>query len=789
MGQRFERRKEPTRGTLLPVEKKPSFEQKGVLGHRDITILLTTRSGPASLAMRLLHRSKSLAMLRSLTALFCFGAVALCAQVSMPATTRVGIMELQAAARQHDDPNKLTQATTGYHPTALVHGRCMVGFVGKVDNAFDPSAVNDEAVTVGSRIGDIVSFRIDAYHLEAIDNIPGLVYAELAGKVAPTLDRLVKATRADSVQRGINLPQTYTGRNVLIGVLDWGFDYTHPMFMDTALTTSRVRAAWDMWRQAGPAPASFPYGTELTTPAALLAAQADTANVYSYATHGSHVAGIAGGSGAGTVYRGIAFDANYVFCTFLVDAAAVLDGFAWMKSIADLDQKRLVINSSWGLHYMGTLDGQSLISQAIDQYSQEGVVFCNSGGNNGDVNFHIKRSFAGDTLRSRVQFYSYAANPNMWGQSISMWGQPSEAFSAGFTITNNSNQVLQESPWYHTATQPAYLDSFMVQGLDTVFFNLTADAAHPLNDRPHFRLRIKNTSSALRIVMKASASQGIVHFWNVVELSNGVGNWGQDFQTGAGGTTGGDHNYGISEPACSESCITVAAYSSEYFIGTSQIPVGGQIAGFSSFGPTMDERMKPDITAPGVSVVSSISSFTDNAYTPTQLVTFNGNTYPFAAFSGTSMSSPAITGIVALILEADPTITPAEVRALLKQTARTDVQTGTIPPGGSTRWGMGKVNAYRAVVEMLGLTSIAEQEAAPLLSWPIPATAELSFVSPFEAGTAQVSVTDVTGRLVETRLVSAIGIVTLDIAKWPAGVYQLRMEQDGQMAIAKVVKE
>ena len=105
------------------------------------------------------------------------------------------------------------------------------------------------------------------------------------------------------------------------------------------------------------------------------------------------------------------------------------------------------------------------------------------------------------------------------------------------------------------------------------------------------------------------------------------------------------------------------------------------------------------------------------------------------------------------------------------------------------RWGMGKVNAYRAVVEMLGLTSIAEQEAAPLLSWPIPATTELSFVSPFEAGTAQVSVTDVTGRLVETRLVSAIGIVTLDIAKWPAGVYQLRMEQDGQMAIAKVVKE
>ncbi len=728
-------------------------------------------------------------MLSSLTILCCLSSVALCAQVSMPATTRVGIMELQAAALRTGDPRKLTEATTGYHPTALVHGRCMVGFVGKVNSAFDPAEVSDEVVSIGSRIGDIVSFRIDAYHLEAIERIPGLVYAELAGKVAPTLDRLVKATRADSVQRGINLPQTYTGRDVLIGVLDWGFDYTHPMFMDTTLTTSRVRAAWDMWRQAGPAPAAFGYGTELTTPAALMTAQADTANVYSYATHGSHVAGIAGGSGAGTNYRGIAFDANYLFCTFLVDAAAVLDGFAWMKSIADLDQKRLVINSSWGLHYMGTLDGQSLISQAIDQYSQEGVVFCNSGGNNGDVNFHIKRTFAGDTLRSRIQFYPYTAHASMWGQSISMWGQPGEQFSAGFAITNNSNQTLQETPWHHTATQAAYLDSFMVQGADTVYFNLTADAAHPLNGRPHFRLRIKNRSAALRIVLKASAPQGIVHFWNVVELSNGVGNWGQDFQTGAGGTTGGDHNYGISEPACSESCITVAAYSAEYFIGSGQIPVGGQIAGFSSFGPTMDERMKPDITAPGVGVVSSISAFTDNSYTPVQTIGFNGNTYPFAAFSGTSMSSPAVTGIVALILEADPTITPAEIRALLMQTARTDTHTGTIPPGGSTRWGMGKVNAYRAVGEMLGLTTIPEQASGTPLIWPVPASTELNIVSPFEAGNARISVIDVTGRLVETRVASAVGIITLDTSKWPAGVYQLRLEQDDHVAISKVVKE
>ena len=275
----------------------------------------------------------------------------------------------------------------------------------------------------------------------------------------------------------------------------------------------------------------------------------------------------------------------------------------------------------------------------------------------------------------------------------------------------------------------------------------------------------------------------------MVELSNGVGNWGQDFQTGAGGTTGGDHNYGISEPACSESCITVAAYSAEYFIGSGQIPVGGQIAGFSSFGPTMDERMKPDITAPGVGVVSSISAFTDNSYTPVQTIGFNGNTYPFAAFSGTSMSSPAVTGIVALILEADPTITPVEIRALLMQTARTDTHTGTIPPGGSTRWGMGKVNAYRAVVGMLGVTALDEDVRPGFALWPRPASSVFQIASDLAAGPVQVKVTDAMGRAVLAQRYSASQWIVIDAGAWPVGMYMVQLVQGDQATVTKLIKE
>lgn len=707
----------------------------------------------------------------------------------MPVETRVGIAQLEAMALHQKDARKLTDAARGNYPVAMMHGKCMVGFLGKVNGGFSPNNVDPQSVHVGARVGDVLSFRVDVYHLDVASSIPGLAYAELAGVAAPTLDKLVKDIHADSVQKGIWLPQPYTGAGVLIGDLDWGFDYTHPMFYDTAMTTYRVRAAWDQFRQTGIAPSAFGYGAEFTTPSALIAAEGDTANIYSYGTHGTHVAGIMGGGGAGTIYRGIAFDAQYLFCTFLIDAASAIDGVSWMQSIAQQDGKRLVVNMSWGLYYMGTLDGNSLISQALDQFSAEGVVFCISGGNNGDVNFHLVKSFSGDTLRSRVQFYPYSANPHMWGQSLTMWGEQGASFSTGFKVLNGSAGTSVESPWYHSATQAAYVDSFLVSGTDTIWFNLAAEDVDPLSGRPHVRLRIKNTNTSLQVVMQATASSGTVHFWNVTELSNDVGNWGEEFQGGQAGWTAGDHQYGIGEPGCTESAITVAAYSSEYVIPGGTNTYGGTIAGFSSIGPTLDGRIKPDISAPGVNVASSISSFTDNDYTAVLTVPFMSRDYPFARFSGTSMSAPAVTGVVALMLQADPTLTPADIRDIIRATARTDSHTGVIPPDGSTQWGMGKINAYHAVTNVLGITAVDEIGMPALSIWPIPTTSLCYIAPPFLATGAQLTVTDALGRTLLSRKVDRSGVISLDMLSWPSGLYFVRVEKDGQAATGKVVRE
>ncbi|MEO7081139.1 MAG: S8 family peptidase, partial [Flavobacteriales bacterium] len=168
---------------------------------------------------------------------------------------------------------------------------------------------------------------------------------------------------------------------------------------------------------------------------------------------------------------------------------------------------------------------------------------------------------------------------------------------------------------------------------------------------------------------------------------------------------------------------------------------------------------------------------------------FQGRNYPFARFSGTSMSSPAVTGVVALMLQADPTLTPAEIRDILRQTALTDNFTGVIPPGGSTRWGMGKVNAYHAITDILGITAISGQEADRMAIWPNPTSHTLFIAPPFNASGAQLHVTDAMGRTVLRITGSDAGSFQVDVSAWPSGVYFLRMEKDGQRAVEKVVRE
>lgn len=660
-------------------------------------------------------------------------------------------------------------------------GKLYVGVVAKVSESFEREALEVYGIKMGSRVGNIVTFRVPVDKIDVLEHSSAILQYNVARPVRPLLNNSLFDTRADSVQQGIDLPQRYTGRNVLIGITDWGFDYTHPNFYDSTRREYRIYKVWDQFKLSGPAPAAFGYGTELTSQQLMLDAQCDTPGVYYYTTHGSHVAGIAGGSGCRTKYKGIAPDANFMFVSFKLNEAGALDAFAWLKDNAREIGKRLVVNMSWGMYSFGAADGTSLMSQAINSYADSGVVFVSSAGNNGDVNFHIRKVFdsISDTLRTIAQFDGAGV-----GEGISAWGNVGGQFKLGMAFSQGDS-VFVSTPFYETNQNVFYTDTLLVIGSDTLHYNVAMEASNVFSGRPYAFVNVDKCPYKLHLFV--TARQGdTVHMWNVYNKEDHAGNTGVAFVSdGRPGYESGNRMYGLSEPTIADKCITVAAHHADYIRARDTQYFCGNIASFSSFGPTLTNANKPEISAPGYAVVSSISSYTSGTYTAAASTLFRGRTYTFSALSGTSMASPTVTGVVALMLEANPYLTVDQIRNIIITTARNDEMTGTLGDSCSTRWGYGKIDAMAAVKKALETESLhsATSTEGKVALYPNPAKTEV-FVDCPVSNSAQLSVFGMDGRLIFERQLSGNKI---DVSQLAAGLYIVRVSSKDFSGTAKLV--
>jgi subtilase family serine protease len=195
--------------------------------------------------------------------------------------------------------------------------------------------------------------------------------------------------------------------------------------------------------------------------------------------------------------------------------------------------------------------------------------------------------------------------------------------------------------------------------------------------------------------------------------------------------------------------------------------------------------LKPELAAPGVAVASSISSYTDNSYTSLSSVSFNGRTYPFAKFSGTSMAAPMVAGVIALMLDANPYLSAEQVKNILIETAREDVNTGVIPTSGSTQWGWGKVDAYAAVKLALNTVGLEKIESAlPWSVYPNPVTNELHFTLLTELP-SQCQIIDGSGKVITRGIHSG----KLNVADLIAGMYHIRLEINGHIEQQAFIKQ
>jgi serine protease AprX len=148
----------------------------------------------------------------------------------------------------------------------------------------------------------------------------------------------------------------------------------------------------------------------------------------------------------------------------------------------------------------------------------------------------------------------------------------------------------------------------------------------------------------------------------------------------------GDEPGTISSPGVAKGALTVAAVSDHSAPpGTDWRDNGIWLAAFSSRGPTVDGRTKPDVAAPGVTVRAARA----------------GTTAGYVTYSGTSMATPYVAGAVALAREAAPSASPATIRSALMSTA---VDVGAA--GSDNEWGAGLVDVRALVDAVRGLSPV-----------------------------------------------------------------------------------
>ena len=198
--------------------------------------------------------------------------------------------------------------------------------------------------------------------------------------------------------------------------------------------------------------------------------------------------------------------------------------------------------------------------------------------------------------------------------------------------------------------------SDIIAALEWVIRNKTAYNLRVINLSVGARVRESYKTDPLTIAAKHAVDAGIV----VITAS---GNLGMNSQ---GRTQYG----GITAPGNAPWVITVGASSHEGTVSR----VDDTIAGFSSRGPSaVDYQAKPDLVAPGVGTVS-LSDPTSLMYSTKSSSLLSGSVstsyLPYLSLSGTSMSAPVVAGSVALMLQANPRLTPNLVKALLEYTAQ-----------------------------------------------------------------------------------------------------------------------
>ena len=509
------------------------------------------------------------------------------------------------------------------------------------------------------------------------------------------LDEARIAANVNPVTNGDNpLPQAYTGKGIIVGVLDAGIQYNHPTFLD-ANGQPRFRKVWDFDDNDGE-----PEPVVLTNAADILARK------YSYSTcngvgatnHGSHVAGIATGSGR---YRGMAPESDILFADAAVNPLSerayelysdyLLTSVKNMTDYATEHQQPLVVNISLG-NNLGFSTETKLLQEAFGLLTGPGRIIVAANGNEGNPEESKSYFHSGNNLTENIDFK---------GRTMPMNYDIIWKTGGGLSFTLDIWMGAEHNTETFSTTQ---LADGMLPAVERSAYKMSFLQLDDAPDGKHiYRLRFvpKEANKSFDIAASVTAEQSFEAFCKMLSISSAdpaegctISNAYTSIVPGAFPNVVAVGNY------CSRVLPNDYYYSEELEKTVTDVQTG-VMNPTSSWGPTWDGRNKPDVSAPG-SIISSGNWYNPNneeEVVETYDIEGSDAKETWTGQSGSSQASPTVAGIVALWLQAKPDLTPDDVLSVIKNTSH------AIEPIPNNHSGAGIIDAYAGLCSILGLST------------------------------------------------------------------------------------
>lgn len=644
------------------------------------------------------------------------------------------------------------------------------------------SAVLREIEKLGGKIhsqaaAGYVTATLPVSALRDVASLSEVEYVRAGNRIELLMDQARSEASVDKVHEGTTELGTHTGQGVVVGIVDNGFEYGHAAFYNADGTELRIKRIWNQNSLVGRSPEGFDYGTEYTNPSEMLAAGSDVVNTF----HGSHVAGIATGGDRQSAFYGVAPDADIVLVSFKNSDPCIVDGVRYIFNYAKSVGKPCVVNISLGSH-KGPHDGTSITDRTFDELTGPGRIIVGAAGNEGSYKMHASKKLTAEDnqLKTMIGYTNESAARKY--SALDIWGSPNTQMNVKVVAVNTlTGRIAYESEGVDCSNPESKEIQFPLDSKITGTITL-ASIIDPDNHRPNVEVTTEVSSVPLNrklgVVVTGDAGSEI-HIWN--------NRYGDLQSNNRAGWTAGDTDCTVGEiGGTGKNVISVGSYTTKtrystvtgdlYDLESSVGPLH-DISIFSSLGPASDGRMKPDVVAPGAGIISACSQYyygfiasTTAAYTQ-----LNGKSYYYDVNAGTSMASPFVAGSVALWLQANPELTPEDVKQIIRKTSRHDDFTGATTE--SNTWGYGKIDVYAGLLQAHNTAAIGDIEARSQLIRVICNRSErtLRVECAAQGEGIQAALYDATGRTVLRQALPVQG-GTINVASLPHGVYVVKVQ-------------